>query len=71
MYRLSNTFPTVYFFQEEDKILPKYELFLRKNFFIPRKKEKFLPKNWSISSELFGLLLRGIDLNGDIGVAIV
>ena len=36
--------------------LPKFQLILRKNFSFP-------PKNWSLSSELFGNSLRGIEIS--------
>ena len=73
MYRLSNTFPTVYFFQEEDifpprnekilrtydLILPKFHLILPKFHLIPPK--KFLSPPWRvfISSGAIGKFLRG------------
>ena len=40
------------------QILPKFQLNLRKNFSFP-------PKNWSLSSELFGNSLRGIEISRD------
>ena len=49
MYHLRNTFPTVYFFQEEDTLLPRKETFPREeNKVFNVGKEKFLPWNWKV-----------------------